>query len=124
MDIGNNQASHPCSAILLIHCPDAKGLVLAVTEFLYQNNGNILHLDQHVESEEQVIRGLWPKQFSNYTTTRTTVSKWESVASGTSQSISPRSFWAARLEVMLRGLCMGPGKENPLSGTGEQIISG
>ena len=35
------------SAILLIHCPDRKGLVAAVAEFVYGNNGNILHADQH-----------------------------------------------------------------------------
>lgn len=35
------------TAILLIHCPDRKGLVAAVSNFLYQHNGNILHADQH-----------------------------------------------------------------------------
>ena len=29
------------SAILLIHCPDTKGIVASVTEFIYKNNGNI-----------------------------------------------------------------------------------
>jgi len=43
------------SATLLIFCPDRRGLVAAVTNFLYQNNGNILHLDQHVDSEENVF---------------------------------------------------------------------
>jgi formyltetrahydrofolate deformylase len=39
------------SAILLISCPDQKGLVAAVTAFIYENGGNILHLDQHVDTE-------------------------------------------------------------------------
>lgn len=43
------------SAILLISCPDRTGLVAAITEFLYRNNGNILHLDQHVDAEENVF---------------------------------------------------------------------
>jgi len=41
------------SAILLTHCPDQKGLVAIVTDFLYQNNGNVLYLDQHVDRENK-----------------------------------------------------------------------
>jgi formyltetrahydrofolate deformylase len=43
--------SSPRSAILLMHCPDAKGLVAAVTEFIARNNGNILALEQHVDPQ-------------------------------------------------------------------------
>lgn len=46
---------HDNSAILLIHCPDQKGLVIAVTEFIYKNGGNILHLDQHVDEQQSVF---------------------------------------------------------------------
>lgn len=42
-------ASH--SAILLISCPDQKGLVSAVTRFIFEQGGNILQLDQHVDAE-------------------------------------------------------------------------
>jgi formyltetrahydrofolate deformylase len=38
------------SAILLIHCIDRRGLVAAVTGFLHKNNGNIVHLDEHVDT--------------------------------------------------------------------------
>jgi len=37
------------TATLLIHCPDTKGIVVSVTEFIYKNNGNITYLDQHVD---------------------------------------------------------------------------
>jgi formyltetrahydrofolate deformylase len=37
------------SAILLMHCPDQKGIVAHVTEFLNNNNGNIIALDEHVD---------------------------------------------------------------------------
>jgi formyltetrahydrofolate deformylase len=40
------------SAILLVHCPDRKGIVLAITSFISNNNGNILYLDQHVDYEK------------------------------------------------------------------------
>jgi len=40
------------TAILLIHCPDHPGIVTSVTEFIFNNNGNILTLEQHVEEFE------------------------------------------------------------------------
>jgi formyltetrahydrofolate deformylase len=43
------------SATLLIHCDDRPGIVAAVTEFLSTHNGNIVHLDQHVDDEQNVF---------------------------------------------------------------------
>lgn len=43
------------SATLLMSCPDQKGLVAAVTQFIFQHGGNILHLDQHVDAEAGVF---------------------------------------------------------------------
>jgi formyltetrahydrofolate deformylase len=43
------------SAILLMHCPDQKGIVAYVTEFLNNNNGNIITLDEHVDRLEKVF---------------------------------------------------------------------
>jgi len=40
------------TAILLIHCPDQKGLVAAVTTYLFDHKANILDLDQHVDHED------------------------------------------------------------------------
>jgi formyltetrahydrofolate deformylase len=39
------------SAILLIDCPDRKGLVAAIADFLYSHGANILHADQHQDGE-------------------------------------------------------------------------
>lgn len=39
------------TGVLLIHCPDRKGLVAAIAEFLYRHNANILHADQHQDTE-------------------------------------------------------------------------
>ena len=39
------------SAVLLISCPDQRGLVARVSQFLYENNGNILHSDHHTDAE-------------------------------------------------------------------------
>ena len=43
------------SAILLIHCPDQKGIVASVTEFIFKNNGNIIYLDQHVDPYKKIF---------------------------------------------------------------------
>ena len=40
------------TAVLLIYCPDRQGILAAVTEFLNENKGNIICLDQHVDHEE------------------------------------------------------------------------
>ncbi|HET9476333.1 MAG TPA: formyltetrahydrofolate deformylase [Dehalococcoidia bacterium] len=45
----------PVTATLLITCHDQKGLVAAVSDFLYRNDGNIIHADQHTDQEEQVF---------------------------------------------------------------------
>ena len=36
-----------CSAVLLIDCPDRRGLVARVASLLYEHGANILHADQH-----------------------------------------------------------------------------
>ena len=36
-------------AILLISCPDQKGITAAVTNFVYESSGNILHAEQHTD---------------------------------------------------------------------------
>ena len=45
----------PVTATLLISCRDQKGLVAAVSDFLYRNDGNIIHADQHTDLEEGVF---------------------------------------------------------------------
>ena len=43
------------TAILLVNCPDRKGLVAAIADFLYRHNANILHADQHQDAEQQLF---------------------------------------------------------------------
>ncbi len=43
------------SAILLISCPDQKGLVAAISDFLFRHDGNILHADQHQDAENSLF---------------------------------------------------------------------
>jgi formyltetrahydrofolate deformylase len=37
------------TAILLLSCPDQKGVVATIADFVYRHNGNILHADEHAD---------------------------------------------------------------------------
>jgi formyltetrahydrofolate deformylase len=39
------------TAILLVSCPDRRGLVFQIAEFVSWNNGNIVHADHHIDSQ-------------------------------------------------------------------------
>ena len=43
------------TAILLISCPDKKGITAAITNFVYKNNGNIVHADQHIDDQSNTF---------------------------------------------------------------------
>ena len=43
------------TAVLLITCPDRKGIVYSVSEFLYKHDANILHADQHQDAERSLF---------------------------------------------------------------------
>ena len=45
------------SAILLVQCPDQKGLDAAIADFIFRHNGNILHFEQHQAGEPRVLPG-------------------------------------------------------------------
>ncbi|MFZ5927902.1 MAG: formyltetrahydrofolate deformylase [Acidobacteriota bacterium] len=63
------------SAILLVRCPDAKGLVAGVSGFLYEHGANILSTDEHRDDETRqfLMRvewdledfGLAPEEFAH-----------------------------------------------------------
>ncbi len=42
-------------AILLISCPDQKGITAAITSFISNNNGNIVHADQHIDEQSNTF---------------------------------------------------------------------
>ncbi|MCK9274020.1 MAG: formyltetrahydrofolate deformylase [Syntrophales bacterium] len=43
------------SAILLLSCPDRKGIVAKISDFIFTNNGNILHADQYTAKPESIL---------------------------------------------------------------------
>lgn len=49
------------TATLLLSCPDKKGIVATVANFLYTHHANILHADEHQDSEKNLffLRTEW-----------------------------------------------------------------
>jgi formyltetrahydrofolate deformylase len=43
------------TATLLVTCPDQKGIVAAIADFLLQHDANILHADQHQDAENNLF---------------------------------------------------------------------
>jgi formyltetrahydrofolate deformylase len=43
------------TAVLLLSCADQKGLVASVSDFLFRNDGNIIHADQHTDAEKGIF---------------------------------------------------------------------
>jgi formyltetrahydrofolate deformylase len=43
------------SAVLLISCPDQKGVVAAISDFVFRHNGNILHADEHADETSNLF---------------------------------------------------------------------
>lgn len=43
------------TAILLLHCPDKLGIITELTKFITDNNGNIVYLDQYVDTVDKMF---------------------------------------------------------------------
>lgn len=43
------------TAILLLHCPDQQGIITDVTKFITDNRGNIVYLDQYVDTIDEML---------------------------------------------------------------------
>src|ERR1700752_440832 len=43
------------TAILLVSCPDRKGVVASISDFVFRHNGNILHADEHADEESNLF---------------------------------------------------------------------
>jgi formyltetrahydrofolate deformylase len=43
------------SAVLLISCPDRKGIVATISNFVFRHQGNILHADEHSDEESNLF---------------------------------------------------------------------
>jgi formyltetrahydrofolate deformylase len=53
--MNSSEASVRNTAILLVSCPDRKGIVARISQLLYEHSGNILHADQHQDSQSNIL---------------------------------------------------------------------
>lgn len=52
---------------LLIHCKDQSGIIATVTNFIAENKGNIIYIDQHVDREQDVFFMRLESEFTDNT---------------------------------------------------------
>ncbi|MCD6376821.1 MAG: formyltetrahydrofolate deformylase [Caldisericaceae bacterium] len=59
--------SNKLTAVLLLTCPDRVGLISRISHFIFERQGNIIDLDEHVDQEQQLfsIRVAW--DMTNFT---------------------------------------------------------
>ena len=50
---------------LLIHCNDQSGIIASVTNFIAENKGNIVYIDQHVDREQDIFFMRLESEFSD-----------------------------------------------------------
>lgn len=43
------------SAILLVICPDRRGILASISDFIFRHNGNILHADEHADEDSNIF---------------------------------------------------------------------
>jgi formyltetrahydrofolate deformylase len=56
----------PNSAILLVSCPDRKGIVASIADFIFKHNGNILSNDEHGDEESNLFLTRIEFDISNF----------------------------------------------------------
>ena len=90
------------SAILLIHCVDKSGIVVAITEFIHKNGGNILYLDQHVDSERGVFFMRIEWDLANFAIQRDKIAEYfETLVGSRYQMTSQLHFSDTKLRMAL-----------------------
>lgn len=90
------------SAILLIHCPDKPGIVVSITDFIHNNGGNILYLDQHVDSERGIFFMRIEWDLENFAIQRDKIAEYfETLVASRYQMTSQLHFSDVRLRMAL-----------------------
>ncbi|WP_299254677.1 formyltetrahydrofolate deformylase [uncultured Lacinutrix sp.] len=51
---------------LQIHCKDQSGIIATVTNFIANNNGNIVYIDQHVDREQDIFFMRLESEFTSF----------------------------------------------------------
>jgi formyltetrahydrofolate deformylase len=65
--------SHQQSATLLMSCPDRRGLVHGISEFIFEHGGNILFADQHLDNRTGMFLSRVEWDLSHFTVPRESI---------------------------------------------------
>lgn len=52
--------------IIQIHCKDQSGIIASVTNFISDNKGNIVYIDQHVNREQDIFFMRMENKFDSF----------------------------------------------------------
>jgi len=63
------------TAILLVSCPDQKGITAKISNFIYQHSGNIEHADQHIDNQTNTFFMRIEWSLDNFAITREKIAK-------------------------------------------------
>ncbi|MEQ1855782.1 MAG: formyltetrahydrofolate deformylase [Longimicrobiales bacterium] len=77
------------NAVLRLCCPDRAGIVAELSNFIYRNRGNIVHLDQHVDAEANVFFARIEWMLKDFLIPREGI---ESAAAGLTRPFDPSYF--------------------------------
>jgi len=90
------------SAILLIHCSDKTGIVVTITDFIHNNGGNILYLDQHVDSDRGIFFMRIEWDLENFAIQRDKIAEYfETLVASRYQMTSQLHFSDVKLRMAL-----------------------
>lgn len=63
------------NAIFLISCPDQKGITAKIADFVFSNNGNIVHADQHIDEQTSTFFMRIEWQLAGFNISRQDINK-------------------------------------------------
>ncbi|HEX3007551.1 MAG TPA: formyltetrahydrofolate deformylase [Bacteroidales bacterium] len=92
--------NHTDTAILSMHCPDQPGIVAKITEFLFENNGNIIYLDQHVDRQEKVFFMRIEWELQNFAIPREKIAEYFGTLIATRYNLTWNIFFSKKLPRM------------------------
>jgi formyltetrahydrofolate deformylase len=79
------------TAVLLLSCPDQRGLVAGVADFVLRHGGNVVHAEQHVDREEGIFFQRVEFEYSDGVLTRDEIAPaFDEVANRFDMSVSLR----------------------------------
>jgi formyltetrahydrofolate deformylase len=72
------------TAVLQLHCPDAKGIVYHVSKFIFEHDGNIIEAEQHTE---QLGNRFFMRVVFSWDESRLSPEEWQSRLGGMAQAL-------------------------------------